>query len=259
MKTPLLLVEDDAKLRRTLATWIGRAGYDVTQAPDGEAAIKLLMVETFAVVVSDIVMGGIDGLGVLQAAGRLRLRPAVILLTGQGTLESAMAALRAGAFDYLLKPCSGDELLMRIAAAVTHVESERQLRSALPALSPVLSLTRGAARMPNEAPDGFIRLGELEIGPSRLQVSLRSAPVALTRIEYILLRCLAERPGQLCRYSELAWASHQLAMDDGEARDLLRTHLHNLRSKVGRSYFQVDAGAGCMLAVPTFRSSRLAV
>ena len=134
MKTRILLVEDDAKLRRTLAAWIAHAGYNVTQAPDGETALRLLMVEPFTVIISDIVMGNIDGLAVLQAAGRLQQRPSVILLTGQGTLESAMTALRAGAFDYLLKPCSGSELLARIAAAVTQVEATRQVRAAIDVL-----------------------------------------------------------------------------------------------------------------------------
>jgi DNA-binding response OmpR family regulator len=107
--------------------------------------------------------------------------------------------------------------------------------------------------------DGWVRLGELEIGPSRLQVSFGGKSVALTRIEYALLRRLAERPGQVCRYSELAFASHRLEVDDGEARDLLRTHLQNLRSKLCRSYFRIEAGAGCMLAVPAPAPSRLAV
>jgi DNA-binding response OmpR family regulator len=339
MKTPILLVEDDAKLRRTLAAWISHAGYEVAQAPDGESAIRMLMIESFAVVVSDIVMGGIDGLSVLQAAGRLRQPPAVILLTGQGTLETAMAALRAGAFDYLLKPCNGDELLARIAAAAAHVDAERQLRSALelltnstfgapapgdvigggvarqsgsatlgslasavlreaappangrpalpvavtgqggaagtisaalagvtpslamPVLAPPLlpSLPRAAVRPVSERPDQAILLGDLEVGPSRLQVSFEGRPVALTRIEYALLRYLAERPGQVCRYSELAFASHKLALEDGEARDLLRTHLQNLRAKLCRSYFRIDPGTGCMLAAPVVAGARVAV
>jgi DNA-binding response OmpR family regulator len=79
----------------------------------------------------------------------------------------------------------------------------------------------------------------------------------LTRIEYALLRYLAERPGQVCRYSELAFASHRVAIEDGEARDLLRTHLQNLRRKLSRSYFRVDAGTGCMLAIPS--ATRVAI
>jgi DNA-binding response OmpR family regulator len=323
MKTRILLVEDDAKLRRTLAAWITHAGYDVTQAADGETAIRLLTMETFAVVVTDLVMGGLGGLDVLQATSCLHVRPAVILLTGQGTLESAMAALRAGAFDYLLKPCSGSELLLRIAAAVAHVEADRQVRSALEALLgtvPAAALTnglpasflggffagpasapfhapaivspgmqgggaavpgtkalsstaavwsngsavatppaRGSRRAGVDADEQWLRLGDLHVGPSRLQVSFQGQPVALTRIEYALLRHLAERPGQVCRYGELAFASHRLELDDGEARDLLRTHLQNLRSKVCRSYFRIEAGAGCMLAVPTPLPSRRAI
>jgi DNA-binding response OmpR family regulator len=309
MKTSVLLVEDDAKLRRTLGTWISHAGYDVTPAPDGETAVRLLVAASFDVIVSDIVMGGLDGLGVLQAAGRLRPPPAVILLTGQGTLESAMAALRAGAFDYLLKPCNGSELLARIAAAAAHVDAQRQLRAALELLTfsavgagslPVTSsgvygavhtsgystgpgarsgagpglmpgaiaplvlpapapLPRAAAQGAPAEPDQVIVFGDLEVGPSRLQVSFEGRPVALTRIEYALLRHLVERQGQVCRYGELAFASHKLALDDGEARDLLRTHLQNLRSKLCRSYFRIDPGTGCMLAAPAAAGMCVAV
>lgn len=282
MKTPILLVEDDAKLRRTLAAWIAHAGYDVTEAPDGETAVRLLMRQQFTVIVSDLVMGAIDGLGVLQAAARQPDGPAVILLTGQGTLESAMAALRTGAFDYLLKPCNGHELLARIAAAAEQTAAHRQVRAAIEQLlgtayqtpltlsalasgepfrsqgargsglgTPAMAAPRLAARSVPDQSEQVIRLGELEVGPSRLQVLFQGKPVSLTRIEYALLRHLAEQPGQVCRYADLAFSSHRLAMEDGEARDLLRTHLQNLRSKICRSYFQLEPGAGCMLAVPT--------
>jgi DNA-binding response OmpR family regulator len=221
--------------------------------------VRLLMRQPFTVIVSDLVMGGIDGLGVLQAAARQPEGPAVILLTGQGTLESAMAALRTGAFDYLLKPCNGHELLARIAAAAEHTAAHRQARAAIQHLLGTgyqTPLTLGVLasgepfRSHGLKGQQSIRLGELEVGPSRLQVFFQGQPVPLTRIEYALLRHLAEHPGQVCRYADLAFSSHRLAMEDGEARDLLRTHLQNLRGKICRTYFQLEPGAGCMLAVP---------
>jgi DNA-binding response OmpR family regulator len=116
---------------------------------------------------------------------------------------------------------------------------------------PAMAAPRLAARSAPDQSEQVIRLGELEVGPSRLQVFFQGKPVSLTRIEYSLLRHLAEHPSQVCRYADLAFSSHRLAMEDSEARDLLRTHLQNLRSKICRSYFQLEPGAGCMLAVPT--------
>ncbi len=100
----LLVVDDDPDIVRLLSRFLRRQGYDVATAPDGEEALSLLAVERFALIVTDITMPKMDGLGVLKGAKKLDVDIEVIILTGAGILASAITALREGAYDYLLKP-----------------------------------------------------------------------------------------------------------------------------------------------------------
>lgn len=124
MSTSILLVEDNAALRETIQCLFESTGYRVTPVPDGETALSRLRHERFEVIVTDIHIGPIDGIQVLTAARKLERPPALIVMTGSGDLETAIAALRAGAFDYLLKPVNPDNLLDRVAAAVYRRNSE---------------------------------------------------------------------------------------------------------------------------------------
>jgi DNA-binding NtrC family response regulator len=117
----ILLVEDDDTARRSIASVLERAGYIVDAVPDGEQAVALLNSSAsgpaFDVVLTDLLLGTLDGVAVLKAARAMPNPPEVILLTGYGTLQTAIEALRAGAFDYLLKPCRLDDLLRCIKGA----------------------------------------------------------------------------------------------------------------------------------------------
>jgi DNA-binding NtrC family response regulator len=106
MSANILLVEDDPAARLALSRMLESVGYQVATAPDGSTAITMLSETSFDVVVSDMRLPDIDGVEVLQVATSLPFPPSVVLLTGYGTLDTAIAALRAGASDYLLKPCA---------------------------------------------------------------------------------------------------------------------------------------------------------
>lgn len=125
MPGSVLIVEDDAIMRENVAMFLEQAGYVVTQAADGETAIELLTSATaqnqgYDVVVTDIVMGNVDGLQVMNHAKNQPSQPEVILLTGHGSVESAITAIRTHAFDYLLKPCRITTLLERVAEAIAY-------------------------------------------------------------------------------------------------------------------------------------------
>lgn len=101
----LLIVEDDLPFRTNLGLWLRRAGYDVAEADDVAPALRHLRAVPIDVVVTDLVLPGGSGLDVLGAVERERPGTQVVFLTGQPTLEVAIAALREGrAFDFLLKP-----------------------------------------------------------------------------------------------------------------------------------------------------------
>ncbi len=120
----VLVVDDDAEMAAMLARHLARDASTVLTATSGAQAITRLAAEPFDVVLTDVVMGDTDGLTVLREAQRHQPRARVILMTAFGTLESAIAALREGAADYLTKPFKMAEVDVAIARAL----DERQLR-----------------------------------------------------------------------------------------------------------------------------------
>lgn len=101
----LLIVEDDTPFRTNLSLWLARAGYNVTDADDLCPAVQLLRQQPFDVVVTDLCLPGGSGLDLMAMVEAECPDVQVVFLTGQGTMEVAIAALREGrAFDFLLKP-----------------------------------------------------------------------------------------------------------------------------------------------------------
>jgi DNA-binding NtrC family response regulator len=117
--TPLLLlVDDDAAFRTVLAAELSRSGYEVRTAASGEEALELCAQIEPQVILLDLQMPGISGLEVLQTLRARRARAEVVMLTGHGSIDTAIEAIRIGAFDYVSKPCPLDELEIRIARAL---------------------------------------------------------------------------------------------------------------------------------------------
>jgi two-component system, NtrC family, response regulator HydG len=100
----VLVVDDQRNMRATTALVLRQAGYDVAEAEDGSAAIQRLQGETFDVVLTDLRMGAVDGIEVLSRAVEASPSTQVIVMTAYGTIESAVEAVRRGAYDYLSKP-----------------------------------------------------------------------------------------------------------------------------------------------------------
>ena len=114
----ILLVEDEKNLRKTLALMLGEAGYEVKEAADGDSAKKAITEGTYDVIVTDLVLGNVDGLEVLRHAKENSPLTEIIVVTAYGTVESAVQAMKNGAYDYIQKPVSNDELLIKIGKAV---------------------------------------------------------------------------------------------------------------------------------------------
>lgn len=128
----VLIVDDELEVRELLAEYFAEVGYDVTTAPDGTAAVADLTANPtkYQLVISDLQMPGIDGLGVLEAAKTANPSIAVIIVTGYASVDSAVRAVRMGAYDYLTKPFTlGQiEVIVRRAAERLALEAEnRQL------------------------------------------------------------------------------------------------------------------------------------
>jgi len=110
----VLLVDDEETIRVTLADDLAAAGHRVTAVADGAEALRLIVSRVFDVVVTDIRMPGAEGTAVLARAKQLRPDTEVILMTGYGTIESAVQALRAGAYHYVVKPFLNEDIVAHV-------------------------------------------------------------------------------------------------------------------------------------------------
>jgi DNA-binding NtrC family response regulator len=114
----LLLVDDDAAFRTVMAAELSRSGYDVRTAASGEEALAVCATAEPQVILLDLQMPGISGLEVLKSLRNRDAPGEVVMLTGHGSIDTAIEAIRMGAFDYVSKPCPLDELEIRIQRAL---------------------------------------------------------------------------------------------------------------------------------------------
>ncbi len=114
MTARVLLVDDEINMAKIQAKILQRKGYIVETASNGREALRLLDESPFDVMITDLKMPVFDGMQLLQAMNVKERGCAVIVLTGHGTIESAVEAMRCGATDYLTKPCNPDELLLKV-------------------------------------------------------------------------------------------------------------------------------------------------
>ena len=132
MKLSVLIVDDDRLVNDFLTETLTRAGFLVSSASSGEEAFEMFEEKEYDVVFSDIKMKEMDGLELLQRLREQRTDQLVVMITAYGTIESAVKAMKLGAYDYLTKPISPDsiDMLMRKVTELVHLRAEnKRLRS----------------------------------------------------------------------------------------------------------------------------------
>src|SRR5262249_27455326 len=127
MKHRILVVEDDAPSRKGLEDLLSAWGYEVTSAGDGADALERLADESPAVVVSDLVMPRLDGMGLLAAVQKDYPGIPVIVVTGRGWVDTAVQAMKDGAYDYLTKPLEPGRLQLVLEKALERSETAREV------------------------------------------------------------------------------------------------------------------------------------
>ena len=113
----ILLVDDEVVFTNNMSKLLTNRGYRVTAVNSGDAAIRALDEEDFDVVVLDLKMPGMDGITTLKEIKKLGLFTETLVLTGHGSIDTALEATKLGAYDYLTKPCEIDELVEKIEGA----------------------------------------------------------------------------------------------------------------------------------------------
>jgi DNA-binding response OmpR family regulator len=201
----VLVVDDDPTVSDVVRRYLERAGLAVTLAADGYAALRAYEAERPDLVVLDLMLPGLDGLEVCR---RLRSRPdevPIVMLTALGEEADRVLGLQLGADDYVTKPFSPRELVLRVRSVLR--------RTGRPAPAPAETLTDG----------------DLEVDVSRRVARLRGEELALTVREFDLLVFLLRHPGRAFRRAELLENVWGWTFGD---QSTVTVHMRRLREKV---------------------------
>jgi two-component system KDP operon response regulator KdpE len=201
----ILVVDDDPQIRRVMRATLVSHGYEVTEARDGQAALEVIGREPPNLVLLDMNMPGMGGLDTCRALRTASDVP-VIILTVRESEKDKVAALDAGADDYVTKPFGIEELLARIRAAL-----------------------RRSAASPDAGPRSFSCPG-LEIDFETRRVSAQGRDVRLTPKEFDLLRHLVAHAGKPVAHRELLQAVW--GPDYGDEPEYLRVFVNQVRKKI---------------------------
>lgn len=200
----VLIVDDDAHIRRALATALRTHGYDPVMAPNGETALDVLAKESVDIVVLDLGLPGIDGQEVIRRVRSWSELPIVVLSVREAQRDK-VAALDAGADDFVVKPFAISELIARLRAV--------------------------GRRSRSQGGEATLRYGALELDLSKQLVLQDGHPLHFTPTEHRLLFTMATNPGKLLTHSWLltkVWGASY-----GNDSHLLRVYVQQLRRKLG--------------------------
>jgi two-component system KDP operon response regulator KdpE len=224
----VLVVDDEPQILRALRTGLRAAGYDVDTAETVDGALASAALRPPDALILDLVLPDGTGTQVTRELRKWSAAP-VIVLSAMGEESEKVAALDAGADDYVTKPIGIDELLARLRAVLRRV-------------------------VPNGEP--LVRLDELEVDLEKQELRVHGQPVHLTPLQFELLRVFARNVGKLLTHRMLlqeVWGPNY-----GSESSLLRVHVAQLRRKIEPDsarprYLLTEPGAGYRLVDPTTR------
>lgn len=244
MTGKILIVDDEDAIRFFAGFGLGRAGWQVQEVSTGEAALAWLENNSCDVILLDLHMPGIDGLTVMREARKRWPDVMVIIMTAYASLDSAIEAVRQGAFDYLQKPCQIDDIIACTNRAMAEkIKRDQQQRLALQTtkVAPVDTYH-------SLDPASVVRSGTLAIELGSHAVFLAGERLSLTPTEYGLLEILARSVGEPISISQLIREGLGYDAGDTQAQETLRVHISRLRRKLGSKYILTVRGGGYVLA-----------
>jgi DNA-binding response OmpR family regulator len=240
----ILVVDDEANLRRTVARILQRAGFEVTTASNGQEGLALLAEDHFDLVYMDIRMPDMNGLEALKSIHASYPQLPVILFTGQPDLNSAVSALRHGAMDYLQKPLKPELLIERAKTALAKLEIERrrrELQSQIESLQTELrGLETGEAVEPPAPGAGaadpdkrYLKRGILTLDLHTRRVSVGSKQsIFLPPTSFDYLLALARHAPNIVDYQTLVTEAQGYQASPREAQELVKWHIHHIRQAI---------------------------
>jgi DNA-binding response OmpR family regulator len=264
MRSPphfILVVDDEASVREAIQQVLNQLSeIEVHMAASKQEAIVMLDQHKYDLLLADVVMEDTTaGLALLEIVKQCTSETSVILLTGNATVDIAVAALRLGAEDFLIKPSSAKEIKMRVLDALKRRDEIVKQRELLTNIADTLhALSGGASEIrlqqntqPASASDGrYLIIGALTLDQHTHQVIVHGNAIDITPTEYAILRALGDARGRALAFDEIIGTVHGYNVERDEARDMVRPHIRNLRLKLGNAskYLHNVRGYGYYLA-----------
>jgi Response regulators consisting of a CheY-like receiver domain and a winged-helix DNA-binding domain len=211
----MLIVDDEPEVLHVFSRAFAAAEYTLFTAQDGASAIEQLTAHEFQLVLLDLNMQPISGLQVLTELRRRNQETVVIILTAYSTLDSAIQALRLGAFDYLIKPVDLPVLRKRVEDGLAQYQRNHLLTAQ------------------NKGPEShWLRHGPLSLDLEHRVASLNDKPLDLTTSEFRLLHALVQAAPQPLSPTQLVSETLGYQCAPLEAASIIKFHIHELRQKV---------------------------
>ena len=208
----ILVVDDEASIRRILETRLKMVGYEVITAADGEEAVEAYQKHNPDLVILDVMMPKMDGYGVTREIRKTSETP-IIILTALGDVSERITGLELGADDYVIKPFSPKELEARVKAVLRRVNHREDL--------PGGKITKNV-----------ITTGNIRIDTSRRQVYRKNERIRLTGMEFSLLELLVGNSGQPFSRNEILQYVWSYPADHRIDTRVVDVHISRLRSKL---------------------------
>jgi DNA-binding response OmpR family regulator len=207
----ILVVEDEKRLAALLRRVLMEERHVVDLAHDGQVGRDLATSGTYDLVVLDLMLPGLDGMGVVQAMRQMRVQTPVLMLTARGALEDKVAGLKAGADDYLTKPFAMEELIARVEALLRRRTRELDTSQRLQVGDLTLDLVRHEARRGDRL-------------------------IELTAKEFALLEYLMRHRGQVLTRAQIIDRVWRYDLD--ALSNVVDIYIHYLREKIDRGFAQ---------------------
>lgn len=229
----ILVVDDEEPIRLTMSDLLRRRGYEVMTAENGEAALALVHQRPFDLLLLDLKMPGLSGIDVAKRARERLPDAAIIILTGHGSLDSALDGMHLGVFDYMLKTTSPRDVLERITAALAKQVEERRQQQLMSTLQSVVGeLGRRATAPQPSTVENWQVVGDLQISLWNQTVRRGEQTLNLTPTEFRILSCLAQQAGQVMSYQQIVQCAQGYEAGTLEAAELVKPHMYHLRQKL---------------------------
>jgi DNA-binding response OmpR family regulator len=237
----ILIIDDEATLRQTMARILQREGFEVTTASNGTEGLTLINEHGFDLVFLDIRMPDANGLDLLKTVHAGHPDLPVILFTAQPDLNSAMEAVRSGATDYLLKPLKPELVIERTNTILKSNQKERRKREIQRQIESLqgelTALEKGggeekAASRPEQGPasnERFVRMGALSLDLYARRVTLNDQAVNIPPTSFDYLLVLARHSPAVVDFQTLTAEAQGYETDAREAQELTKWHIHNIR------------------------------